>query len=148
MWHGYWILKSLLHLTMKKLLSNTANLFRKQIFALIFIISLFSCKKEEIITKQITYELSGNFGNNVNVKYTPTNGTIANETENVNLPWQKIVTPNFENASVGLIARGENGTPNSTIVAKIFVDGLEQKSISINADPDGNFSFELNHIFN
>lgn len=137
-----------LHLPMKKILSNTTSLFRKQIFALIFVSSLFSCKKEEIITKEITYQLSGDFGKSINVTYTPTNGTIANETENINLPWQKIVLPNMENASVGLVVKGENGKPNSTIIAKIFVDGLEQQSTSINADFNGNFSFELNHIFN
>lgn len=137
-----------LHLPMKKILSNTASLFRKQIFALIFVSSLFSCKKEEIITKEITYQLSGDFGKSIDITYTPTNGTIANEKENVNLPWQKNVIPNIENASVGLAVKGENGKPNSIIIAKIFVDGLEQQSAIINADVNGNFSFELNHLFN
>mgnify|MGYP006193013919 CR=1 FL=1 len=131
---------------MKILRSST--LFNKSLFTLLIFFSLVSCKKEEVITKEITYQLSGNFGKSVTVKYTPTGGTLSNEIENVQLPWQKVVIPNLENASVGLTINGEKGTPNSTIVAKIFVDGSEQKSVNITADVNGDFSYELNHIFN
>jgi uncharacterized lipoprotein YehR (DUF1307 family) len=131
---------------MKILRSST--LFNKSVFTLLIFFSLVSCKKEEVITKEITYQLSGNFGKSVTVKYTPTGATLANEIESVQLPWQKVVIPTLENASVGLTINGEKGTPNSTIVAKIFVDGSEQKSVNITADVNGDFSYELNHIFN
>lgn len=131
---------------MKILRSST--LFNKSVFTLLIFFSLVSCKKEEVITKEITYQLSGNFGKSVTVKYTPTGATLASEIENIQLPWQKVVIPNLENASVGLTINGEKGTPNSTIVAKIFVDGSEQKSVNITADVNGDFSYELNHIFN
>ena len=131
---------------MKILRSST--LFNKSLFTLLIFFSLVSCKKEEVITKEITYQLSGDFDKSVTVKYTPTGGTLSNEIENVQLPWQKIVIPNLENASVGLVVNGEKGMPNSTIVAKILVDGLEKRSISTTADLNGNFSLEVNYIFN
>ncbi|WP_169305016.1 MmpS family transport accessory protein [Pedobacter cryotolerans] len=123
-------------------------LFNKSIFTLLIFFSLVSCKKEEIITKEITYQLSGSFGKNVTVKYTPTGGTLANVVENVELPWQKIVIPNPTNASVGLIVAGEKGTPNAIVTAKIFVDGVEERSINATTNANGDFVLELDYLFN
>ena len=106
-----------------------------------------SCKKEEFESKQITYELSGNFGKSVWVKYTPTEGTIANTEEEVSLPWRKEVIPNAENASVGLIVTGDNGTPGANITAKILVNAAEVKTVTMQADANGDFAFDLNYMF-
>lgn len=134
-----------LYLPMKILRSST--LFNPSIFTLLILFSLVSCKKEEIVTKEITYQLSGNFGKSVTVKYTPTGGTLANEIEIVELPWQKIVIPNATNSSVGFVVVGEKGAANAIVTAKIFVNGVEQKSINATTDVNGDFVLELNYLF-
>ncbi|MES2447726.1 MAG: MmpS family transport accessory protein [Bacteroidota bacterium] len=131
---------------MKILRSST--LFNKSVFTLLIFFSLVSCKKEEIITKEITYKLSGSFGKSVTVKYTPTGGTLANVIENVELPWQKIVIPNTTNASVGLVVVGEKGASNAVVTAKIFVNGIEERSINATTNANGDFVLELNYLFN
>ena len=108
---------------------------------------LSSCKKEEFESKQITYELSGNFGKSVLVKYTPTEGTIANVEEEVTLPWGKEVMPNAENASVGLVVIGANGTPRANVIAKVLVNGTEVRTVTIQADANGDLIININHLF-
>ena len=134
-----------LYLPMKILRSSTQ--FNTLLFTFLILFSLVSCKKEEIITKEITYQLSGNFGKSVTVKYTPTGGTLANVIENVELPWQKIVIPNTTNASVGLTVLGERGTINAVVTAKIFVNGVEERSINATTNANGDFVLELNYLF-
>lgn len=115
------------------------------------IITLFSivasCKKDEKERKSITYELTGNFGKAVVVKYTPTDGTIANTEETVTLPWQKTVIPNAENASVGLVVTGKNGTPGGNAIAKIFVNGVGVKEVAMQADLNGDLLITINQVF-
>jgi Mycobacterium membrane protein len=136
---------SYLYLPMKILRSSTQ--FNKLLFTFLILFSLVSCKKEEIITKEITYQLIGNFGKSVTVKYTPTGGTLANVIENVELPWQKIVIPNTTNASVGLVVVGEKGAANAVVTAKIFVNGIEERSINATTNANGDFVLELNYLF-
>lgn len=102
-----------------------------------------SCKKDKIASKEITYEITGNFGKTVNVKYTPTDGTIANAEENVTLPWKKTVVPNAKNASVGLTVKGDNGTPGAQIFAKVFVNGVEARVVAMQADAKGDFVIKI-----
>ncbi|RZL46691.1 MAG: hypothetical protein EOP00_14220, partial [Pedobacter sp.] len=116
----------------------------KKSFFLIFLVysfaAIISCKKEDEPTKEITYEVSGNFGKTVNVKYTPTAGTLANIEETVTLPWRKTVLPNAENASVGLVVTGTSGLPGANVNAKIFVNGVEERTVLMLADASGNFN--------
>ena len=131
---------------MKKYLSNYFLL--SVLFSAVCLISLLtSCKKEELDSKEITYELSGNFGKAVVVRYTPTDGTLADTEETVSLPWKKAVVPNAINASVGLVVTGDNGTPGSNVVAKIFVNGLEARTVAMQADVNGDFVININYLF-
>lgn len=131
---------------MKKYLSKYFVL--SFLFLGICITSIFgSCKKEELDTKEITYELTGDFGKTVLVKYTPTDGTLANTEETVSLPWKKTVIPNAINASVGLVVTGISGKPSANVTVKIFVNGAEGTSKTTIADANGNFVIQLNHLF-
>ena len=117
-------------------------------FSIIILFSvLISCKKDEKTSNEITYDLTGNFGKTVVVKYTPTNGTIANTEEMVTLPWQKVVVPNAENSSVGLVVTGDNGIPGANVTAKVFVNGVEARRVDMQADASGDFVITINHIF-
>ena len=112
------------------------------------LLSIFSsCKKEELDRKEITYELTGDFGKTILVKYTPTDGTLADTEETVSLPWKKAVIPNAINASVGLVVTGVGGKPNANITAKIFVNGIEGTATTVTADANGNFVIQINHLF-
>lgn len=118
------------------------------ILSAVCMLSLFSsCKKEELDSKEITYELSGNFGKAVVVRYTPTDGTLADTEETVLLPWKKAVIPNAINASVGLVVTGDNGTPGSNVMAKIFVNGAEARTVAMQADASGDFVININYLF-
>ena len=112
------------------------------------ITSFSSCKKDEPQqSKEITYDLSGDFGKTVSVKYTPTGGTLADAEETVTLPWRKVVVPNSKNASVGLIVTGQAGKPGSITTAKILVNGVEERTVVMLADANGNFVININYFF-
>jgi len=131
---------------MKKYLSNYFLL--SVLFSAVCLISLLtSCKKEELDSKEITYELSGNFGKAVVVRYTPTDGTLADTEETVSLPWKKAVVPNAINASVGLVVTGDNGAPGSNVIAKVFVNGAEARTVAMQADTNGDFVININYLF-
>jgi hypothetical protein len=105
-----------------------------------------SCSKDEVSassSREIKYEMTGNFAGSMLVAATTNNG-ISEAIEIKKLPWQIEFTAKESIKSLVVVGTGSGGTAGQTATLKIFVGGKEVSTstatalsggiISINSD--------------
>ncbi len=100
-------------------------------FIILIMITFSSCKESDPVPnkeKKVKYEITGNFTGKFLIIYTDITG--GNKTLlNVSVPWSQEVTYAESVAAIGIGGQASvAGSVGQTVLVKIFVDGVEEKS--------------------
>ena len=103
-----------------------------------------SCSSDDSNTspgasRKVKYELTGTFSKNIRVVYINESGSNVME-DNVSIPWSKEVTFGEGIYALGVSGSsitGQEGTPGQTLTAKIYVNGVEKKTLTNTVSSDG-----------
>lgn len=87
-------------------------------------------------SKDVKYEVSGNFTGKLDVTYIEAGGGALNEDINA-LPWTKQFTAAASTQGVSLSSSGFGGVAGQKITVKIFVGGKVVKELTATANNDG-----------
>lgn len=88
------------------------------------------------VSRDVKYEVSGNYTGNLDVTYTEAGGGALNE-DITSLPWTKEFTAAANTQGVTLSIGGHGGVKDQTVTIKIFVGGKEVRNLPATANADG-----------
>lgn len=87
-------------------------------------------------SRDIKYEVTGNFAGQLDATYIEKGGNALNEDINA-LPWTKEFTADASTNGVTLNVSGLGGAPGQTITVKIYAGGNVVKELTATANNDG-----------
>lgn len=87
-------------------------------------------------SREVKYEVTGNYTGNLAVTYTEAGGGALNE-DITALPWTKEFTAAANTQGVTLSIGGHGGVKDQTVTIKIFVGGKEVRNLPATANADG-----------
>lgn len=87
-------------------------------------------------SRDVRYEVTGNYTGNLDVTYTEAGGGVLNE-DITSLPWKKEFTAAANTNGVTLSVGGHGGSKDQTVTIKIFVGGKEVRNLPATANSDG-----------
>lgn len=93
-------------------------------------------------SRDIRYEVTGNFTGTMSVVYFEKGGNALNE-DLTKLPWTKEFTAEAKSLGAALDVSGYGGTPGQTLTGKIYVGGKLQNELTVTATANGGISLHL-----
>ncbi|MFH6993161.1 MmpS family transport accessory protein [Flavobacterium sp. FlaQc-48] len=87
-------------------------------------------------SRDVKYEVTGNYTGKLDVTYTEAGGGALNE-DITALPWTKDITVAASTLGVGLSASGYGGVSGQKLTVKIYVGGKVVKDLTATANGDG-----------
>ncbi len=90
-------------------------------------------------SREVKYEVTGNFSGLLGATYITANGGGTSESI-TSLPWTKSLTYKSSVSATTLSAAGANGTSGQTITIKVFVGGKLESTTSGTATTTGSIS--------
>jgi hypothetical protein len=87
-------------------------------------------------SRDVRYEISGNYTGSLSVFYFEKGGNALNE-DITKLPWTKEFTADAKSLGASLSASGHGGTAGQTLTGKIFIGGKLENELTATATADG-----------
>nr|WP_294785377.1 MmpS family transport accessory protein [uncultured Flavobacterium sp.] len=115
----------------------------KQIMlALTLVFTFASCSSDDddkvsgTKSRDVRYEITGNYTGTLSTSYFEKGGNILNE-DITKLPWTKEFTAEAKSMGASLSASGYGGTAGQTLTGKIYVGGKLENELTATATNDG-----------
>ncbi len=116
----------------------------------LLLLFFFSCTKktdDNISSRLVTYELTGNFTGSKFASYTTATGGTTNESVSA-LPWSKEITYNTSVTAATFAISGNGGTPGQQVTLVIKKGGNITSTTIATADNAGSFTRSALVMFN
>jgi hypothetical protein len=97
-----------------------------------------SCNDDDapVSSREIRFEVSGNFTGTLDATYTTAGGSAVNE-DITSLPWVKNITYQTSVPAISILVGGSGGSAGQSITVKVFAGGKEVRSETATANNDG-----------
>ena len=87
-------------------------------------------------SRDVKYEITGNFTGTSSVTYSEKGGNVLNE-DLTSLPWTKEFTAEAKSMGASLSASGYGGVAGQTLTGKIYIGGKLENELTATANSDG-----------
>ena len=87
-------------------------------------------------SREVKYEITGNFTGTASVTYSEKGGNVLNE-DLTTLPWTKEFTAEAKSMGASLSASGYGGVAGQTLTGKIYIGGKLENELTAKANGEG-----------
>jgi hypothetical protein len=118
---------------------------KKIFYFFLTLLTLFSCdssNEENNLSRDVRYEVTGNFTGSIGISYTTESGGVVNG--NIpSLPWNLSINYDSSVTSASFAAAGNNGTSNQNVTIKVFRGTTLVSTTNATASPEGAFTMSI-----